>query len=236
MPAMPYAVASLPRKPLQSPYTDDRQHHSNQDASHRRSSHQDKWSSHNGDSYNDDRRSGYSRSSYRINGGSSSSHNSTSSGFHTSASQPSPSSSTTSTASSLRTPPDLLLHGASSLTMPLKGMSTLDGKTKADLAQNQPVHLSVHQLERRLEVCPFDEVVVLESSFMSDVSAPFSFSLNYQRSPSPAICLHLLLVRSYRRIHFLRVRRERLIILRATRARMILKRQIKSKQAVRILK
>lgn len=39
-------------------------------------------------------------------------------------------------------------------------MSTLDGKTKADLTRDEPVHLSIHQLERRLEVCHFNMVVV----------------------------------------------------------------------------
>jgi hypothetical protein len=147
MPTRPMAMADhLPRKPVMSSYYDG---HSARDTTRR--GHSNAWSgsqqSYNSSDYSD-RRARYSRSSYHT--GSSSSVNSS---FHTSTSQPSPSSSSTSTASSLRTPPDLLLNGiASSLSIPLKGFTSVDGKLKGGSLADKPVHLSIHHLESRLQV------------------------------------------------------------------------------------
>jgi hypothetical protein len=103
------------------------------------------------------RRSRYSRDSYNPGNCSSSSGSFASANGNMSTSQPSPSSSATSTASSLRTPPDLLLNGstlASSLGAAYvgqKGLVLSNGKGKAS-SKLDFVHLSVEQLEGRLHV------------------------------------------------------------------------------------
>lgn len=95
--------------------------------------------------FEDRRTSKYTRSSHH-------SSSSSSAGFSTTAfSQPSPSSSASSTSSSLRTPPDLLLNGATlatSLTSPAKGLL---GKARVSAAAPATtIRMTVEQLESRL--------------------------------------------------------------------------------------
>lgn len=156
MPILPFPMADLPPKPVTSVYRDDVY---DRDYTRRSSAHQQSnWSgspSYNErDLYKNDRRSRYSRSSYHTASSSSSHNNSSNSSFRTSTSQPSPSSSSsTSTASSLRTPPDLLLNGVvSNISLPLKGVTLVNGKIKSDSQSQRSVHLSVHHLESRLQV------------------------------------------------------------------------------------
>ncbi|UZJ52165.1 hypothetical protein CBS101457_001485 [Exobasidium rhododendri] len=152
-------MVELPAKPIQSSY--ESYSHHREPAARRQAPQPMTWNaSQISSSYqgmgSDNRRTKYARNSYNQTSSSGSSFASTNGNMSTS--QPSPSSSTTSTASSLRTPPDLLLNGSSlatSLGVPFsgqKGLILMNGKGKSVLKTEDAVHLSVDQLECRLQL------------------------------------------------------------------------------------
>lgn len=182
MPALPYPMADLPAKPIVTGYEFDAYHRD----SRSRNGSSMRWNGTGSTSAStsnthpnpyDDRRSRYSSRSYN-NSNSSLNSGSTigSSGFHTSTGQPSPSSSTTSTGSSLRTPPDLLLNGttlATNLTGTFsgqKGYTKTFEKTALVAATPQAIHLSVNQLERRLQL--LSELSLSKAPLSSDLPTP----------------------------------------------------------------